>query len=149
MATRGLPAWPFTDASPDDLPPPERLLVDATRAWAAAARRSELPVLAARRIFATESAEDAARSLDALLRALAEAHPLTVGCPLCPRLVGEEPPILLAVALAQRGSRREALACLLRHLPNPHAYAAMAASIALGAAFRAAGLRFTDPWSPG
>ncbi|HEV7266541.1 MAG TPA: hypothetical protein VGN83_16700 [Falsiroseomonas sp.] len=146
MATRGLPAWPFTDADPEDLPPAERLLIDAARAWAAACRQREPTIPALRRLLATESAEPAAPALDALLRALAQAGPLTLGCPLCPRLVGEEPPLLLAAALAQRGARREALACLLNRLPNSLGYAAMAAAIGLGCGFRQAGLRFTDPW---
>jgi hypothetical protein len=149
MATRGLPTWPFTAAEADALPHAERLLVDAIRAWAAEARRRGLPLPAAKRILATESAEAAAPALDAFLRVLARAHPLTLGCPLCPRLVGEEPPILLAAALAQRGPRREALACLLSRLPNTEAYAATAAAIELGCAFRAAGLRFADPWNAG
>ncbi len=150
MATRGLPTWPFTDAAPEDLPAPERLLVDAARAWAAACRSGTPPLPTIRRLLATESAEAAAPAIDALLRALAEAAPLTLGCPLCPRLVGEEPPILLAAALAQRGPRREALACLLKRLPGQHAYTAMAAAIGLGCAFRQAGLRFADPWcAPG
>jgi hypothetical protein len=147
MATRGLPAWPYTSADPDDLPAAERLLLDAARAWAAACRRGEPPVPALNRLLATERAEAAAPALDALLRALTQAAPLTLGCPLCPRLVGEEPPILLAAALAQRGARREALACLLKRLPNPLAYAAMAAAIGLGCGFRQAGLRFADPWA--
>jgi hypothetical protein len=146
MATRGLPAWPYTGEAPEDLPPAERLLLDATRAWAAACRRGDPPLPAMRRLLSTESAEAAAAPLDAMLRALAQAHPLTLGCPLCPRLVGEEPPILLAAALAGRGARREALAFLLKRLPNPQAYAAMAAAIALGCALRCAGLRFADPW---
>ena len=146
MATRGLPAWPYTGTAPEDLPPAEHLLLDTMRAWAEACRREEPPVPAMRRLLATERAEAAAPALDALLRALAQAHPLTLGCPLCPRLVGEEPPILLAAALTGRGARREALAFLLKRLPNPQAYAAMAAAIALGCALRAAGLRFADPW---
>jgi hypothetical protein len=146
MATRGLPTWPYTGATPEELPSTERLLVDAARAWAAACRRGEPTRQAIQRLLATERAEAAAAPLDAMLRTLAQAAPLTVGCELCPRLVGEEPPILLAVALAQRGPRREALACLLKRLPNPQAYAAMAAAIAVGCAFRAAGLRFNDPW---
>jgi hypothetical protein len=146
MATRGLPAWPFTQAEPDDLPPAERLLLDAARAWAAACARAEPTVPALRRLLATESAEAAATALDAMLRALAAPHPLTLGCPLCPRLVGEEAPLLLLAALAQRGPRREALACLLARLPGRHGYDAMAAAIGLGCAFRAAGLRFADPW---
>ncbi len=147
MATRGLPTWPFTEAEPEELPPAERLLIDAARAWAHACRQGEPPQPAMRRLLATEGAETAAPALDDLLRALAEAAPLTLGCPLCPRLVGEEPPLLLAAALAQRGARREALACLLKRLPNPLAYRAMAATIGLGCAFRAAGLRFADPWA--
>jgi len=148
MATRGLPAWPFTTTAPEELPGAERLLLDAARAWAAACRRGEPPVPALRRLLATERAEAAAAPLDALLRALAGAAPMTLGCPLCPRLVGEEPPLLLAAALAGRGARREALAFLLHRLPGRHAYDAMAAALALGCAFRAAGLRFADPWDP-
>jgi hypothetical protein len=147
MATRGLPAWPHTVTDPEDLPSAERLLIDAARAWAAACHRGEPPLPALRRLLATESAEAAAPALDALLRALAQAGPLTLGCPLCPRLVGEEPPLLLAAALAQRGARREALACLLNRLPNTLGYAAMAAAIGLGCGFRQAGLRFADPWA--
>ncbi len=146
MATRGLPAWPYTAAEPDSLPQAERLLLDAARAWAAACRQGAPPLLAIRNLLATENATRAAPALDALLRALAEAHPLTLGCPLCPRLVGEEPPLLLAVALAQRGERHQALACLLKRLPDRQTYAAMAAAIALGGAFRAVGLVFADPW---
>jgi hypothetical protein len=36
---------------------------------------------------------------------------------------------------------------LLQRLPAPDAYAATAAAIAVGCHFRAAGLRFTDPWT--
>ena len=145
MATTGLPHWPWTGAEADALPPAERLLVDALRAWARAARRGEPALPALRSLLATEDAGPAAEPLDALLRALAQ-HPLTLGCPLCPRLVGEEPALLLAIACAQRGPRREALACLLRRLPPPEAYAATAAAITLGAAFRRAGLLLADPW---
>jgi hypothetical protein len=99
-----------------------------------------------RRLLATGRAEAVAGPLDALLRAAAQAHPLTLGCPLSPRLVGDEPPILLAAALAGRGARREALAFLLKRLPNPQAYAATAAAIVLGCTLRSAGLRFADPW---
>jgi hypothetical protein len=146
MATTGLPNWPWTGAEADALPNPERLLIDAARAWAAAARQGQPALLALRRLLATEDAMSAAEPLDALLRSLAQ-HPLTLGCPLCPRLVGEEPALLLAVACAQRGPRREALACLLRRLPPYQAYAATSAAIALGCAFRRAGLKLGDPWS--
>jgi hypothetical protein len=145
MATTGLPNWPWTNAEADAPPPAERLAIDATRAWAAAARRGEPTLLALRRLLATEDAGIAAEPLDALLRTLAQ-HRLTVGCPLCPRLVGEEPALLLSIACAQRGPRREALAFLMRRLPPQQAYAATAAAIALGCALRRAGLRLGDPW---
>jgi hypothetical protein len=149
MATRGLPAWPYTATDPEDLPATERLLLDAARAWAAACNRGIATIPAMRRILATESAEPAAPALDALLRSLAGAGPLTLGCPLCPRLIGEEPPLLLIAALAQRGPRREALACLLNRMPGSLGYDAMAAAIGLGCAFRQAGLLFADPWRLG
>ncbi|MBU8541518.1 hypothetical protein [Falsiroseomonas tokyonensis] len=145
MATTGLPKWPWTGAEADALPPAERLLIDCARAWAQAARFGQPALLALRRLLATEDAMAAAEPLDALLRALSQ-HPLMLGCPLCPRLVGEEPALLLAVACAQRGPRREALACLLRHLPPHQAYAATGAAIALGCAFRRSGLKLGDPW---
>lgn len=145
MATTGLPHWPWTGAEADALPAAERMLIDSARAWAAAARQGQPALLAVRRLLATEDAMGAAEPLDALLRTLAQ-HPLTLGCPLCPRLVGEEPALLLAVACAQRAPRREALACLMRRLPPYQAYAATAAAIALGCAFRRAGLKLGDPW---
>jgi hypothetical protein len=146
MATTGLPNWPWTNAEADALPPAERLAVDAARAWAAAARRGEPALPALRRLLSTEDAGAAAEPLDTLLRTLAQ-HRLTLGCPLCPRLVGEEPALLLAIACAQRGPRREALAFLMRRLPAQQAYAATAAAIAFGCALRRAGLRLGDPWS--
>jgi hypothetical protein len=146
MATRGLPAWPYTGTDPEELPQAERLLLDTARAWASACNQGIAPLPAIRRLLATESAEAAAPVLDALLRALAQAGPLTLGCPLCPRLIGEEPPLLLIAALAQRGPRREAFACLLNRMPGRLGYDAMAAAIGLGCAFRQAGLHFTDPW---
>ena len=147
MATRGLPAWPYTDTAPEDLPAAERLLIDAARCWAAACQHGEAPLPVMTRLLATERAEQAGPAIDALLRALSETAPLTLGCPLSPRLVGEEPPLLLAAALVQRGARREALGCMLKHLPARHAYAAVAAMIGIGCAFRRNGLCFTDPWN--
>lgn len=146
MATRGLPLWPWTDAEADTLPPAERLLLEAARLWAQETRRGLAGAPALRRLLATESAEVAASALDALLRGLTAPHPVAIGCPLCPRLVGHEPALLLAVALAQRGPRREALALLLCRLPGRDGYAATAAAVALGHAFRNVGLNFADPW---
>jgi hypothetical protein len=146
MATHGLPSWPWTNAEADALPVPERLVLDAMRAWALAAREGHSSLAALRQVLVTEDATEAAGPLDALLRTLAAVHPMTLGCPLCPRVVGEEPALLLACALAQRGARREALGSLLRRLPPMSAYAAMASAIGLGIELRRAGLLLTDPW---
>ncbi len=146
MATTGLPHWPWKAAEADALPEPERLLLDAARAWAEAARRGAPTLPALRHILATENATEAAVPFEALLRTLA-AHGLRLGCRLCPRLAPDEAALLLTLACAQRGPRREALACLLRRLPPFEAYAATATAIALGSALRRAGLRLADPWA--
>ena len=145
MATTGLPHWPWHYAEADALPTAERLVIDAVRAWAAAAHQARPRGAAMRQILATEGAEAASGPLDALLATLAQ-RPLTLGCPLCPKLVGEEPALLLALGCAQHLRRREALGLLLRHAPPREAYAATAASITVGVALRTAGLVFVEPW---
>lgn len=141
MAVSGLPNWPWAGTAADDLPPQERLLLDAIRAWHAAARAGTPPLPSASMILATEDAAAAAPPLDALLR----AAPIAAGCPICARVTPQEAALLLACALAQRGARSEALAALLRLLPLPSAYAAMPAAIHLGCAFRRAGLLLRHP----
>jgi hypothetical protein len=148
MATTGLPHWPWQHAEADALPPAERLVIDAARAWAAAARNARPRQTALREVLMTEGAEEATGALEALLQVLAQ-RPLTLGCLLCPRLVGEEPALLLALACAQRSRRHETLALLLRRLPPRDAYVATAAAIAIGAGLRAAGLRLAEPWGAG
>ncbi len=146
MATTGLPHWPWQHAEADALPTTERLILDAARAWAAAAHQGRPRPAALRQILATENAEAATEALAGVLTPLAQ-RPLTLGCPLCPRVIGAEPGLLLALACAQRHRRREALALLLRQAAPREAYAAMAAAVALGAHLRAAGLLFQEPWS--
>lgn len=141
MAVSGLPDWPWAGTAADDLQPQERLLLDAIRAWHAAARAGTPPLPPAAMILATEDAAAAAPPLDALLR----AAPVAASCPLCPKVAPQEAALLLACALAQRGARSEALAALLRLLPLPSAYAAMPAAIHLGCAFRRAGLLLRHP----
>ncbi|MFT8246744.1 hypothetical protein [Roseomonas sp. BN140053] len=143
MATHGLPAWPWTDAAPEDLPAPEALLLDAMRAWAAARRQGWPSQHAAALPLATAGLGSAAVALDTLL--LSAVTPAALGCPLCPRLVGAEPALLLATALAQRGPRREALAAFLRLAPPHTAYAAMGAALSLSLSFRRAGLWLDNP----
>lgn len=141
MSTGGLPTWPWAGAVADDLPPPERLLLDAIRAWHAAARMSTPPLPASQFVLVTEEAGSAAMPLDALLR----WAPISAGCPLCPRVLPQEAALLLACALAQRGVRSEALAAFLRLLPLQSAYGAMPAAIHLGCALRRAGLLLRHP----
>lgn len=141
MSTAGLPRWPWAGAETDDLPPPERLLLDAIRAWHAAARAATPPLPAAQMVLVTEEAGIAAPMLDALLR----AAPVAAGCPLCPRVTLQEAALLLACALAQRGARSEALAALLRLVPLQSAYGAMPPAIHLGCALRRAGLLMRHP----
>ncbi len=141
MAVSGLPHWPWSGAASDDLPPQERLLLDALRAWHGAACAGDPPLPAAAMILATEDAGAAARPLDGLLR----AAPIAAGCPLCPYVAPQEAALLLACALAQRGARSEALAALLRLLPLRSAYAAMPAAILLGCTLRRTGLLLCHP----
>lgn len=143
MATHGLPTWPWTDEEIESLPPPEALLLEAVRRWTWAARQGMGPAQACRTPLVTEDAGDAAKALDGLLRAREE--PFIIGLPLAPRLQGEEPALLLALSLAQRGPRREALAAFLRLLPTPRAYAAMGHALVVGQVFRRAGLLLCQP----
>jgi hypothetical protein len=145
MATFGLPDWPWNGWPTDRLPPPEALLLEAMRRWAAAARAGAAPLPAARPPLIAEDVGDAAAALDALLRLARGTRPAALGCLLCPRLVGDEPALLLALALAQRGPRREALAAFCRFLAPPQAYAAMGPAIGIGLSLRRAGLLLCQP----
>lgn len=141
MATHGLPDWPWTDTPTDDLPAPERLLLDTIRAWHAAVRTREPPLPAMTLVLTTEDAVAAAPPLDSLLR----TAPIETGCALCPRVAPQEAALILACGLTQRGARSEALAALLRLLPLHAAYAAMPPAIHLGRALRRAGLLLRHP----
>ncbi len=143
MPTHGLPAWPWTDTAPEDLPAAEALLLEAMRAWGSAARDGRDPRGAAALPLVTADAGDSAEALDATLRAV--LRPGMLGCPLCPRVGDREAALLLAFAVAQRGPRREALAALLRVAPLVGAYAAMGPALGLGLGFRRAGLWLANP----
>lgn len=145
MATHGLPAWPWTDTGPDSLAAPEALLLEAMRRWACASRGGRPALAAARLPLIAESVGEAAHPLDAVLR----GGEFAIACPLAPRFTQDEPALLLAFALAQRGPRREALAAFLRLLPPAGAYAAMGPALGLGLAFRRAGLLFGNPLKVG
>ena len=145
MATRGLPTWPWAADLADDLPEPERLLLEAGRLWGAARREGRSAWLAIRPPFLAEDAGGAVDPFDTLLRQAATLKPLALGCPLCPRVTEDEAALLLGCALTQRGARREGLALFLRWLPPGSAHAAMPAAIHLGIALRAAGLVLQNP----
>src|SRR5690606_21032352 len=94
----------------------EALLLEAMRRWACAARRGLPPLQASLPPLVAEDVADTAYSLDGALRAR-NTQPFHIACPLQARLGGDEPALLLAFALAQRGPRREALAAFLRLMP--------------------------------
>ncbi|WP_426957781.1 hypothetical protein [Muricoccus radiodurans] len=143
MTTRGLPSWPWTGAAPEDLPPAEALLLDAARGWVEATRSGALPITAVRLPLATERVSDAAPAMNAVLQSL--ACPGGMGCRLCPRVTAVEGTFLMAMGLAQRGTRREALAAFLRLAPPAAAYAAIAPALTVGILLRRAGLLLEHP----
>lgn len=143
MTTRGLPTWPWSGAAPEDLPPAEAVLLDASRAWVEATREGSAPLAAIRLPLVTEGIGAAAPALHQLLQGL--ACPGSMGCRLCPRLTPAEAALLLGLALAQRATRREALAAFLRLAPPGAAYAAMGPALALGLTLRRAGLLMANP----
>jgi hypothetical protein len=145
MATHGLPAWPWADTETAELPPAEALLLEGMRRWALAARTGAATLAAMRLPFIAEDATAALRPLDALLRAVSAHGMPGIGCPLCPRSTPNEAELLLVMALAQRGSRSQALGLLLRYLPPAAAYAAMPEALNLGVAMRNAGLLLRNP----
>ncbi len=145
MATHGIPLWPWLDQAADELPAPERLLLDAARLWQQQARLGHAPAPALRLLLASADAGGAGAPLDALLR-LAPWGALPFGCPLCPSIHAMEGGLLLAIALAQRGSDRESLAIWLGWLPLLSACQAMTHGRSLGVALRKAGLILRAPW---
>jgi len=145
MATHGLPAWPWTEIHIEDLPPAEALLLEAMRRWADATRAGRHAGAMLRPPLVAEDVADAVLPLDTLLGTANAARPLHIACELCPRLAGDEPALLLALALTQRAPRRQALAAFCRLLPPPAAYAAMGPAIGIGLALRRAGLLLENP----
>jgi hypothetical protein len=145
MATHGLPAWPWADTETAELPPAEALLLEGMRRWALAVRTGA-PTLAAMRLpFIAEDAMAALRPFDALMRAVAASGMPGIACPLCPRTTPSEAEMLLAMALAQRGCRSQALGLLLRYVSPAQAHAALPEALHLGIALRAAGLLLRNP----
>ncbi|WP_424133994.1 hypothetical protein [Roseomonas chloroacetimidivorans] len=143
MATRGLPNWPWNGAAPEDLPDAEAVLLDATRAWVEATRSGLAPLTALRLPLVTEGIGEAAPPLEALLRAL--ACPGSMGCRLCPRITPAEGRLLMGLGLAQRATRREALASFLQLAPPAAAYAAVGPALSIGMVLRRAGLLLANP----
>ena len=143
MATRGIPSWPWNGTAPEELPPAEAVLLDAMRGWVEATRTGGSPLAALRLPLVTEGLADVAGPLDAVLRAL--ACPGSMGCRLCPRVTPGEGHLLLGLGLAQRATRREALAAFLQVAPPAAAYAAMGPALAVGMMMRRAGQLLANP----
>lgn len=140
MATRGLPTWPHLNDQADSLPEPERLLLDAARAWAG--RGPAGPVGEAALILAAAGAEGTALLLDPLLRRLPG---LQLGCALCPIVNQPEAALLLAIGAVQQGRRGVALGLLHRLAPPLGAYRAMPGLIHLGLALKRGGVTLATP----
>lgn len=140
MATRGLPTWPHLNDQADSLPEPERLLLDAARAWAG--RGPAGPMGEAALVLAAAGAEGTALLLDPLLRALPG---LQLGCALCPIVNQAEAALLLAIGAVQQGRRGMALGLLHRLAPPLGAYRAMPGLIQLGLALKRGGVTLATP----
>jgi hypothetical protein len=140
MATRGLPTWPHLNDQADSLPEPERLLLDAARAWAG--RGPAGPMGEAALVLAAASAEGTALLLDPLLRALPG---LQLGCALCPIVNQAEAALLLAIGAVQQGRRGMALGLLHRLAPPLGAYRAMPGLMHLGLALKRGGVTLATP----
>ncbi|MBR0654954.1 hypothetical protein [Plastoroseomonas arctica] len=148
MATRGIPLWPWLDQAADDLPGPERLLLDAARLWQEEAKAGRPPAPALRMLLASADAGAALEPLDALLR-LSPWGTAPFACRFCPGIHPAEGGLLLATALAQRGAERESLAIWLRWLPLLGACQALSLGARLAAALRDAGHALREPWAAG
>lgn len=140
MATRGLPAWPLIGQDTDTLPEPERLVLDAARAWAGAGPAG--PMGEAALVLAAGGMEGVALPLDAALRALPG---LRLQWPLCPMVSRGEATLIMALAVAQSGRRAVALALLHRLAPPMSAYRAVAELSVMACVFRRGGLSLTAP----
>lgn len=138
MATRGLPTWPHLNDCAASLPEPERLLLDAARAWAS--RGPAGPMGEAALVLAAGGIEGTALLLDPLLRALPGLQP---GCTLCPVVNPGEAALLLAIGAVQRNARSLALGLLHRLAPPLAAYRAMPQLIALACALKRGGQTLT------
>lgn len=140
MATRGLPAWPLIGQQTDTLPEPERLVLDAARAWAGNGPAG--PMGEAALVLAAGGMEAAALPFDAALRTLSG---LRMQWPLCPAVSRGEATLLMALAVAQSGRRAVALALLHRLAPPLSAYRAVAELSVMGCVFRRGGIWLTAP----
>jgi len=140
MATRGLPAWPLIGQETDTLPEPERLVLDAARAWAGGGPAG--PVGEAALVLAASGMEGVALPLDAALRTLPG---LWLAERLAPHVARGEATLLMALAVAQSGRRTVALALLHRLAPPMSAYRAVAELSMMGCALRRGGLGLAAP----
>ncbi len=149
MATRGLPHWPWQGHETAELPAAESVLLDAARRWAEARGKGHPSLPALRHPLVATDAVAAAAPLDAVLHAFAIGRPLCLGVPAAPHVIACESLLILGCASAQGAPRTQALAVWCALLPPCPAYAAMDHALALGVAFRLAGLVFCGPLATG
>ena len=102
-----------------DLQSAEWLILWGLRFWAACCRKECSPWPLLGDVFWRNHVEDAALSLDALLRltSLTSLRPLDVRCPACPRISPDERRLLAAVSGSQRGRKASSSQILRTWLP--------------------------------
>ncbi|MFC3126514.1 hypothetical protein ACFOD4_15730 [Pseudoroseomonas globiformis] len=143
MATHGLPSWPYTELDAEDLPRPEGLLLEGMRRWNAAAGIGRPALSSLALPFIAENAVEAALPLDRLIRCgqgRFRLAPVTAT-----QTTSDEAALLLALALAQRAPRREALAALLRIVSAAEAQSGLGHALRIGGVLRRAGLLMRNP----
>jgi hypothetical protein len=99
-----LPSAPYPDHAAE-LDPAERVLLIAVRWWTADQQNGTDPLPRLLDILEHTGTRDAALALDRWMSVLAwgARHPITIQCPRCPHLSGDETCLLFAASLAQAG----------------------------------------------
>lgn len=132
----------------DDDPGAERrVLLWAMRAWVVCVRARALPALPVLDAFRRMGVPSAAALLDEALVAVARPalRPLSVHCPCCPDISGDERLLLDVAAAAQHGDREVGLSLLADLLDPTSARRALDSFTAFGSVVALAGLLLPPP----
>jgi hypothetical protein len=105
-----------------ELDPAESVLLIAIRWWVSSFRHDEDPMPRLCQGLETAGTLDAAFSIDALMAIVARTvqEPISIHCPRCPRVSGDEKHLLHAASLAQAGDSHLAEKALRTALLSAH-----------------------------